>query len=436
MPVQPGSLFVLDGQQRLTSIFRVDLSQPHPQQDHARSRSAGGAVAGRGVAGEPVPPALEDAAPPDERRPAGPRRGAVRGGARRQREPGGAARAGRMADRRATSCSSRRWIAPTRIRMSILQAEVIAYEIDADANDDNVIEIFARLNQQGVRLRPGDLAAARLTGQMTNFRTPGARGAGDEGAARLLGARRGRGRQPQRRVRRHGSADPRGAVPGRRRRPLPRRREAQARRPTTRTSRRAGTPRSPGSRARWRCFATPAFRAATGSPTATCCFRRRSRRRAATSWTIAGSGWAIAASLWRHYAGEVDTKLAKDAGAGREGRHRRPDRARQAAREAPRQRRSRRKTICSATSSARGRSSWRCSTYFMKVGARSFPSGKLHQRHPGAAGGAPDLPARAARSLPGPRQRIRARPARQPDPARPLRQRAASATRRPMSTCA
>src|SRR4029450_4700205 len=24
-------------------------------------------------------------------------------------------------------------------------------------------------------------------------------------------------------------------------------------------------------------------------------------------------GWALAASLWRHYAGEVDTKLAKDA---------------------------------------------------------------------------------------------------------------------------
>ena len=31
---------------------------------------------------------------------------------------------------------------------SILQAEIIAYEIDADADDDNVIEIFARLNQQ------------------------------------------------------------------------------------------------------------------------------------------------------------------------------------------------------------------------------------------------------------------------------------------------
>ena len=56
------------------------------------------------------------------------------------------------------------------IRNSVLQAEVVAYEIDADANDDNVIEIFARLNQQGVRLRPGDLAAARLTGQMANFR--------------------------------------------------------------------------------------------------------------------------------------------------------------------------------------------------------------------------------------------------------------------------
>lgn len=57
------------------------------------------------------------------------------------------------------------------IRTAVLGAEIIAYEIDADAQDDNVIEIFARLNQQGVRLRPGDLAAARLTGTMANFRT-------------------------------------------------------------------------------------------------------------------------------------------------------------------------------------------------------------------------------------------------------------------------
>lgn len=56
------------------------------------------------------------------------------------------------------------------VRNAILGAEIVAYEIDADAEDDNVIEIFARLNQQGVRLRPGDLAAARLTGRMKDFR--------------------------------------------------------------------------------------------------------------------------------------------------------------------------------------------------------------------------------------------------------------------------
>lgn len=58
-----------------------------------------------------------------------------------------------------------------RIRTAILEAEVVAYEIDADADDDSVIEIFARLNQQGVRLKPGDLAAARLTGKMKGFRS-------------------------------------------------------------------------------------------------------------------------------------------------------------------------------------------------------------------------------------------------------------------------
>ena len=110
---QPGSLFVLDGQQRLTSIFRAGVSQPDPQQDHARSGPAGGAVAARRVGGEPVSPALEDAAPPDAGGAAGAGGGAVRGDPRRQREPGRAARAGRMADRRATSCSSRRSIAPT-----------------------------------------------------------------------------------------------------------------------------------------------------------------------------------------------------------------------------------------------------------------------------------------------------------------------------------
>jgi hypothetical protein len=47
----------------------------------------------------------------------------------------------------------------------------VAYEIDAEADDDSVIEIFARLNQQGVRLKPGDLAAALLTGKMKGFRS-------------------------------------------------------------------------------------------------------------------------------------------------------------------------------------------------------------------------------------------------------------------------
>ena len=44
------------------------------------------------------------------------------------------------------------------------------YELTTDADDENVIEIFGRLNQQGVRLSPADLAAARLTGKMHDFR--------------------------------------------------------------------------------------------------------------------------------------------------------------------------------------------------------------------------------------------------------------------------
>ena len=167
---------------------------------------------------------------------------------------------------------------------------MVAYEIDADADDDNVIEIFARLNQQGVRLRPGDLAAARLTGQMTNFRTR---------AREVLAMQELRGfsapegveeGQPQRRLRRHRSADPRGAVPGRRRRALPRRREAQAPGALPEHRRQLGRR---GRRVQERGRAVSQRRrpvAATGCPTATCCSRRRSRRRAATTWTNAGSG--------------------------------------------------------------------------------------------------------------------------------------------------
>src|SRR6478672_7337095 len=167
--VAPGSLFVLDGQQRLTSIFRLVF------RSRIRSKTT------------PDPDLLVALSPREEwlenpfhlrsktlhRRmrdgllvPAEVLFEGIRGGNES------------LAVQRALG----EWLTPgdelffealdraNAIRTSILQAEVIAYEIDADAGDDNVIEIFARLNQQGVRLRPGDLAAARLTGQMSNFR--------------------------------------------------------------------------------------------------------------------------------------------------------------------------------------------------------------------------------------------------------------------------
>src|SRR5262249_42195837 len=164
-----GSLFVLDGQQRLTSLFRVIFSsrvrgKKTPDPDllvalstgdewletpfHLRSRS----LAPRMKDGLLVPAEVLFEG--------------MRGGN----------------DSLAVQRALGEWLTPddahffealdraNAIRNAILQAEGVAYEIDAAADDDNVIEIFARLNQQGVRLRPGDLAAARLTGQMSNFR--------------------------------------------------------------------------------------------------------------------------------------------------------------------------------------------------------------------------------------------------------------------------
>ena len=189
---------------------------------------------------------------------------------------------------------------------------MIAYEIDADADDDNVIEIFARLNQQGVRLRPGDLAAARLTGQMTNFRTrarevlvmkelrgfsapEGAEEGSRSGAfvdtdlliraALFLGGGGVRYRDAEKRkVQIHyqnieASWD--AAVAGFK--------SAVA------LFRNAGLPSGDWLPYRYLLF-PPAIAAARGHALD-------------ERWT----GWALAASLWRHYAGEVDTKLAKDA---------------------------------------------------------------------------------------------------------------------------
>src|SRR3954467_1306211 len=168
-PVLPGSLFVLDGQQRLTSIFRLVF------RSRIRNKTT------------PDPDLLVALSPRDEwvenpfhlrsktlhRRmrdgllvPAEVLFEGIRGGNESlavQRALGEWLTAGDELFFEALDRANA-------IRNSILQAEVIAYEIDADAGDDNVIEIFARLNQQVVRLLPGDLAAARLTGQMSNFR--------------------------------------------------------------------------------------------------------------------------------------------------------------------------------------------------------------------------------------------------------------------------
>src|SRR6266700_208756 len=169
VPVQPGSLFVLDGQQRLTSIFRVIF------RSRLRNKTT-------------FDPELLVALSSGDEWLESPFHLQSRSLQRRMRDgllvPAEVlfegARGGNesLAVQRALG----EWLTPADpsffqaldraniIRNSILQAEVVAYEIDADAEDDNVIEIFARLNQQGVRLRPGDLAAARLTGVMKGFR--------------------------------------------------------------------------------------------------------------------------------------------------------------------------------------------------------------------------------------------------------------------------
>jgi hypothetical protein len=167
--IKPGSLFVLDGQQRLTSLFRVIFSSrvrgkrtPDPDLLVALASGEEWLESPFHLRSRTLLPRMKDGfLVPAEVLFEG-----VRGGNES------------LAVQRAlgewlTADDPRFFEALDRanaVRNAILQAEVVAYEIDADVNDDNVIEIFARLNQQGVRLRPGDLAAARLTGQMTNFR--------------------------------------------------------------------------------------------------------------------------------------------------------------------------------------------------------------------------------------------------------------------------
>lgn len=309
--IQPGSLFVLDGQQRLTSIFRIIF------RSRLRNRTT------------PDPDLLVALASGDEwlENPFQLRSKALH---RRLREgllvPAEVlfegVRGGNesLAVQRALG----EWLNPgdelffealdraNAIRNSILQAEVIAYEIDADANDDNVIEIFARLNQQGVRLRPGDLAAARLTGQMTNFRV--------------------RAREVFAMKEMRGFSAPEGAEEGGRGGALVdtdllircalflggggvRYRQAEKKKTQTHYQniadsweravagfksaialfKNAGIPSGDWLPYRYLLF-PPAIAAARG-------------HEIGDKWV----GWAVAASLWRHYAGEVESKLAKDA---------------------------------------------------------------------------------------------------------------------------
>src|SRR5215471_10645506 len=310
VPVQPGSLFVLDGQQRLTSIFRVIF----------RSRIRNKTTAD---------PELLVALSPDEEWVESPFHLRSRTLQRRMKDgllvPAEVLFEGVRGgnDSLAVQRALGEWLTSgdelffealdraNAIRNSILQAEVVAYEIDADAGDDNVIEIFARLNQQGVRLRPGDLAAARLTGQMAGFRVrarevlllPELRGfAAPEGreessrggafvdtdllirAALFLGSGGVRYRDAERRkltnyhkIELAWDA----AVDGFKR--------------AVALYRAAGIPSGDWLPYRYLLFA-PAVAAAKG-------------HKLDAQWI----GWALVAAIWRHYVGEVDTKLVKDA---------------------------------------------------------------------------------------------------------------------------
>jgi hypothetical protein len=374
--IQPGSLFVLDGQQRLTSIFRVI------NRSRIRARTT------------PDPDLLVALSPEDEwvENPFYLR---TQGLHRRMRDgllvPAEvlfeALRGGNesLAVQRALG----EWLAPgdelffraldraNAIRNSILQAEIIAYEIDADANDDNVIEIFARLNQQGVRLRPGDLAAARLTGQMTGFRVrarevlllPELRGfAAPEGreetsrggafvdtdllirAALFLGSGGVRYRDAERRkltnyhkIELAWDA----AVDGFKK--------------AVALYRAAGVPSGDWLPYRYLLFA-PAIAAARG-------------HKLDAKWI----GWALVAAIWRHYVGEVDTKLVKDATMAEKGdveglAEHVKQRAKRTESVIPEEEDLRRNIV------SEGAVCLAMLVHFAKTEARSFPSGKLVNR--------------------------------------------------------
>jgi hypothetical protein len=372
--VQPGSLFVLDGQQRLTSIFRVifrsrlrNKTTPDPELLVALSPDQEWVENPFHLHSRTLHRRMKDGLlVPAEVLFEG-----IRGGNESlavQRALGEWLTAGDGLFFEALDRANA-------IRTSVLQSEVVAYEIDADAADDNVIEIFARLNQQGVRLRPGDLAAARLTGQMTNFRVR----AREVFAMReLRGFSAPEGNEEGSRSGAFVDTDLliRGALflggGGVRYRESEKRR-LQAHYQNIENNwdaavggfksavalfRNAGIPTGDWLPYRYLLF-PPAMAAARG-------------HKLDDRWI----GWAIAASLWRHYAGEVETKLARDASLAEKGdiegliEHVKV----------------RAKRIDTAVPEAEdvlyniiGESAmlFAMLVYFMKVEGRSFPSGKL-----------------------------------------------------------
>ncbi|MBK8259162.1 MAG: DUF262 domain-containing protein [Polyangiaceae bacterium] len=171
----PGDVFVLDGQQRLTSLFRVifdcrepDSTKPDPPLLVSLSRSAEWAEA-------PFLYRSRNLRREREREGLVVQASVLFAGVRRGDSNGEESKAVRSA--------IQAWLNPNddafysaldranELRNAILNAEVGCYELTTEAEDENVIEIFGRLNQQAVRLTPADLAAARLTGKMRDFRT-------------------------------------------------------------------------------------------------------------------------------------------------------------------------------------------------------------------------------------------------------------------------
>jgi hypothetical protein len=310
-PVQPGSLFILDGQQRLTSLFRVVF------RSRIRNRTT-------------PDPDLLVALSPDQEWIENPFHLKSRSLHRRMKDgllvPAEVLFEGIRTGKESLAVQKAigEWVTPNdkmffraldranEIRNAILQAEIIAYEIDAAANDDNVIEIFARLNQQGVRLRPGDLAAARLTGQMANFRMRARdvftledlKGfAVQEGQEE--GARSGAFVDTDLLIRvalfvgsgvvRYRDAEKRGTQAHYTKIENSWNQTVVGFKEAVRLYRESGVPSGDWLPYRY-LLLPPAIAAAKGSALS-------------EKWI----GWSIVASLWRHYVGEVDTKLQRDA---------------------------------------------------------------------------------------------------------------------------